>query len=215
MVKNDLGEAIPDGRRARRARARRQSLYETAIRLFRERGYEATTVQQITEAVDTSKGTFFNYFPSKEHVLAAYHDEMTRSILGTLERRTGRTGAEAALLDTADACARWVAMDPELAGAVVRVVFVSPVLAAADRANGARFLAWLREVIDDGIGRGELRRDLERDVFVAVVLGTINSAMIEWIAEGRSFDLVDGCRRRVALVVRAARDSAWRPEGTG
>lgn len=211
MVNTDRGATIQDGRRVRRARALRQSLYETAIRLFRERGYEATTVQQITEAVDTSKGTFFNYFPSKEHVLAAYHDEMTRNILGALEP-VDHSSAEEALLDTADACARWVAMDPELAGAVVRVVFVSPVLAAADRANGARFLAWLRGVVDDGMARGELRRDLERDVFVAVVLGTINSAMIEWITEGRAFDLVDGCRRRVALVVRAARDSEWRPE---
>ena len=177
MVNNDLGAVMPAGRRERRARALRQSLYETAIRLFRERGYEATTVQQITEAVDTSKGTFFNYFPSKEHVLAAYHDEMTRNILGSLER-SDHPGAAAALLDTADACARWVAIDPELAGAVVRVVFVSPVLAAADRANGARFLAWLRGVVDDGIRRGELRRDLERDVFVGVVLGTIISGMI-------------------------------------
>ena len=213
MVTTDSGAATPIGRRARRARALRQSLYETAIRLFRERGYEATTVLQITETVDTSKGTFFNYFPSKEHVLAAYHDEMTRSILGTLES-ANRSSAEAALLDTADACARWVAMDPELAGAVVRVVFVSPVLAATDRANGVRFLAWLRGVVDDGIARGELRRDLERDVFVAVVLGTINSAMIEWITEGRAFDLIDGCRRRIALVIRAARDPEWRDGGT-
>ena len=213
MVNTDSGITMSVGRRGRRARALRQSLYETAIRLFRERGYEAATVLQITEAVDTSKGTFFNYFPSKEHVLAAYHDEMTRNILGTLESAE-HSSAQAALLDTADACARWVTMDPELAGAVVRVVFVSPVLAAADRANGARFLAWLRSVVDEGIARRELRRDLERDVFVAVVLGTINSAMIEWITEGRGFDLADGCRRRIALVVRAALDSESRGEGS-
>ncbi|MFL5619646.1 MAG: TetR/AcrR family transcriptional regulator [Gemmatimonadaceae bacterium] len=211
MVNTDLGAIMPDGRRARRARELRQGLYDTAIRLFRERGYEATTVQQITEAVDISKGTFFNYFPSKDHVLAAYHDEMTKSILGTLEAAR-RSSAEEALLRTSDACARWVAGDVELAGAVVRVVFVSPVLAAADHANGVRFLAWLRGVVDDGIERGELRRDLERDVFVSVMLGTINSAMIEWITEGRAFDLVDTCRRRVALVLRAALDPARTPE---
>ena len=203
MVKIDPGTTIQDGRRARRIRELRRTLYDTAIRLFRKRGYEATTVQQITDAADTSKGTFFNYFPSKEHVLAAYHDEMTRSILDTVEAAR-RSSADAALLRTADVCARWVVEDPELAGAVVRVVFVSPVLAAADRANGRRFLAWLHGVVDDGVERGELRRDLDRDVFVSVVLGTINSTMIEWITEGRAFDLSDACRKRVALVVRAA-----------
>lgn len=210
MVNNDLGMVIADGRRARRARELRRALYETAIRLFREKGYEATTVQQITEAVDTSKGTFFNYFPSKEHILAAYHDEMTGTILGALEAAT-HSGAEAALLRAAESCARWVTGDASLAGAVVRVVFVSPVLAAADHANGERFLAWLRTVVDDGMRDGELRPDLERDVFVAVVLGTINSAVIEWITEGQTFDLVDACRRRITLVVRAALPSEPRP----
>jgi AcrR family transcriptional regulator len=41
-----------------------------ALRLFSERGVSATTVEDITNAADVGKGTFFNYFPSKEHILA-------------------------------------------------------------------------------------------------------------------------------------------------
>jgi AcrR family transcriptional regulator len=203
MVNIDCGPAVADGRRGRRARELRRALYETAIRLFRADGYDATTVHRITEAVDTSKGTFFNYFPTKEHILAAYHDEMTGTILGGLQSTT-HGSAESALLHTAERCGAWVAGDVEMAAAIVRTVFVSPVLAAADQANGDRFVAWLRAVVDDGIRRGELRADLERDVFVAVVLGTINSTVIDWVTGPRDFDLVDACRRRIALVVRAA-----------
>ena len=56
----------------------RSRLYSTALHLFLERGYENTTVQEITDLADVAKATFFNYFPTKEHVLAAYHNEMRK-----------------------------------------------------------------------------------------------------------------------------------------
>src|SRR5207253_9675765 len=60
------------GRRERRAAETRERLFRAALRLFEERGFSATTVEDITEAADVGKGTFFNYFPSKEHIIAAF-----------------------------------------------------------------------------------------------------------------------------------------------
>lgn len=61
----------PPGRRARRQAEVRERLIRSALRLFAERGFTATTVEEITNLADVGKGTFFNYFPSKEHVFAA------------------------------------------------------------------------------------------------------------------------------------------------
>jgi AcrR family transcriptional regulator len=60
------------GRRERRRREMRERIFRAALRLFAERGFVSTTVEDITEAADVGKGTFFNYFPSKEHVLAGF-----------------------------------------------------------------------------------------------------------------------------------------------
>jgi AcrR family transcriptional regulator len=61
----------PVGRRARRQAEVRERLIRSALRLFADRGFMATTVEDITRLADVGKGTFFNYFPSKEHILAA------------------------------------------------------------------------------------------------------------------------------------------------
>ncbi|PYP66429.1 MAG: hypothetical protein DMD36_17320 [Gemmatimonadetes bacterium] len=45
-------------------------MVQTALRLFKKRGFEATTVDEIAEQADVAKGTFFNYFPRKEAVFS-------------------------------------------------------------------------------------------------------------------------------------------------
>lgn len=65
-------ESSPPGWRERKRRDTHQRVWQSAIALFGERGYEATTLDAIAEASQISKRTFFHYFKSKEDVLAAW-----------------------------------------------------------------------------------------------------------------------------------------------
>lgn len=51
----------------------RTKLYETAIHLFKDKGYEDTSIAQITKHAGTAKGTFFNYFSSKADIIAEWY----------------------------------------------------------------------------------------------------------------------------------------------
>ncbi|WP_117238186.1 TetR/AcrR family transcriptional regulator [Thermus sediminis] len=53
-------------------RRRRDRIFQAAMALFRERGFQETTASDIAKAAHVSRGTFFNYFPYKEAVLLDY-----------------------------------------------------------------------------------------------------------------------------------------------
>src|SRR5246500_1244577 len=78
---SDRGIAAPSAPRRRRRAEIRERLFRSALALFAEKGFAETTVEDITEAADVGKGTFFNYFPSKDHILLAFGEMQ----LGKLE----------------------------------------------------------------------------------------------------------------------------------
>src|SRR6267142_2236801 len=62
----------PLDRRQRRSAEIRERLFGAALKLFAEKGFAETTVEDITNVADVGKGTFFNHFPSKDHILLAF-----------------------------------------------------------------------------------------------------------------------------------------------
>jgi AcrR family transcriptional regulator len=73
------------GLRERKKARTRASLREHALRLFREQGYQATTVEQIAAAAEVSPSTFFRYFPTKEDVVL--RDDMDTRVTEALGRQ--------------------------------------------------------------------------------------------------------------------------------
>src|SRR3982074_3707939 len=75
----------------RRSADTRERLFRAALELFAQKGFAETTVEDITEAADVGKGTFFNYFPSKDHILLAFGEMQLSKLEATIEvaRRTG------------------------------------------------------------------------------------------------------------------------------
>src|SRR5215510_10578383 len=88
------------GRRERRKADIRNRLFRAALEQFGTRGFAATTVEDITAAADVAKGTFFNYFPTKEHLLTEF-SELRLEII-----RNACAAAEAARLPMRDVLRR-------------------------------------------------------------------------------------------------------------
>ncbi|SPF50744.1 Bacterial regulatory s, tetR family protein [Candidatus Desulfosporosinus infrequens] len=59
-------------RRERKKKETREKIFSNAMQLFRMQGFAATSVEQITQHADVGKGTFYNYFPTKEAVISEF-----------------------------------------------------------------------------------------------------------------------------------------------
>jgi len=96
MSMSEVADAVkPAGLRERKKAKTRAAIREHALRLFRERGYSATTVEQIAAAAEVSPATFFRYFPTKEDVVL--QDDLDVVTLEALEAQPAELGPIAAM----------------------------------------------------------------------------------------------------------------------
>ncbi len=88
--------ARTDGRRVRDPEGARRALLESAVRLFEQNGYAATSVQSIVEGAELTKGAFYHHFDSKEDLLRRVHDEFINYQLGRARNVLADTGQSTA-----------------------------------------------------------------------------------------------------------------------
>lgn len=82
-----MSGASEGGRRARKKAETRRRIVDSARALFMERGFVATTLDDIAAAADISKRSFFDYFRSKEDVVAAWQDDFKAMLIADVEAR--------------------------------------------------------------------------------------------------------------------------------
>ena len=98
LAAEDLPHLKSMGRRERRAAETRVRLFRCALQLFAERGFPNVTVEDITEAADVGKGTFFNYFESKDDVLGVVAEIQLGKVREALQQaEQGKTSIHSAL----------------------------------------------------------------------------------------------------------------------
>ena len=161
----------------------RSELYETAVELFRERGFDATRVQDVIERVGVTEPTFFNHFPTKEAVLEEF---AARALDGFIVR----------LRQEVDDASRPIGEKVRsLLGSVAELFSSDRDFMAVVATRSSLFLGARGEVLERELGmyslvtellrraqhRGELRRELDPARLAETFTGAYMLAVINWL----------------------------------
>jgi AcrR family transcriptional regulator len=100
------------GLRERKKRQTRDAIAQAAAELFSARGFESVTVDDVARAVDVSRQTVFNYFPSKEQMLFDRDAEVEAALIAAVRDRTSDTSLVDVFRAHTRAC--WTTLDTVL-----------------------------------------------------------------------------------------------------
>ncbi len=172
---------VTPGRRERKKEETRRRITMSALDLFHEKGFEATTVDEITERADVAKGTFFNYFPRKESVLAALSEEWMERAEEHASQH-GRTAFER-ILALFGGVAESYGQDRELARMLLRVSMERMVCPEPDVSRSGLYQLVV-QAVQDGQANGEFRPELPVDSVFGVVASVFMGTLIWWVGGG-------------------------------
>src|SRR5271168_2252352 len=167
-----------NGRRERRTAETRERLFRAALDLFARKGFSETTVGDITEAADVGKGTFFNYFPSKDHILLAFGEmQLAKLETAVAEARHGQQPMPEFLRSLGVRMTQEPIRHPELIRTLLQAYLSTTPVRESMLALQKRVHELHTEIVRIGQERGEIRTDLPAaeiaHVFRQMVFGTL------------------------------------------
>lgn len=170
-----------EGRRQRRAAETRLRLFRSALKLFAERGFRNVTVEEITEAVDVGKGTFFNYFESKDHVLGVMAEIQLGKVaearkMAEDSKQTIQTVLHHLFLRAAEEPGR----SPDLARALISSFLASEGVRRLIERNMQEGRRMIAEIVAAGQKRGEIDPVLTKEKVAIQVLQAFMGTILLW-----------------------------------
>ena len=170
-------------RERKKARLRRQ-IIDTSIKLFRKRGYEATRIDDIVQALEISQPTFFRYFPTKDAVLREVGERGYACICERLRSEvSSKANTSERLRRLYVTMAREVEADRQLWQAVVLSGAMDPVRSAELRGQEEAAVRLLREILMQGQKRGEVTRTFPVVHLAEFMEGLYNTVVRQWAVD--------------------------------
>ncbi|MEU5264205.1 TetR/AcrR family transcriptional regulator [Amycolatopsis sp. NPDC021455] len=161
------------------ARPAKERLVEAAFALFAERGYEQTTVDDITDRAGVGRTTFFRTFPTKEDVIFPDHEVLLGAIESRLAGSTDRT-ALIAVTEAARLVLRHYLAEGERAMTRYRLTRTVPALRDREIAGVQQYQRLFRRFLHRWMGGGP-DTALRAELMAGAVVNAHNHVLRRWL----------------------------------
>src|SRR4029450_11541383 len=166
------------GLRAEKKNKLRGEILANAIQLFKERGFDEVTIDDIIGRLEISQATFFNYFPSKDAILEQAAEDTVGRYREMLEHEVRRDAPTAEKVRRLlEAMGRGIQADKRF----YRALFTRSVLTFGN-VRAARMLSDLSAaLLREGQRRGEIGTEYDPHELAEIFIGTYYAIIIRWL----------------------------------
>ncbi len=201
-------ETRPESRVDRKKEATKQKILAAAAELFRQRGFDLTTMELIADEADIAKGTLYSYYPVKEAILADYvqrslqdqHASRSEQLRQLPDTRSRLTQLLTDLMERVQG--QRELFEKYLAYSIQRVVSLRPLPGPGAKNEYGRLVI---EIIERGQADGEIRTDLPREMLVDLFDFVLVEVAKPLYTAPDTFDVDASITQGVDLFIRAVR----------
>lgn len=184
----------------------RSNIINAALKLFGEKGFQATSLQEIIQAAGCSKGAFYHYFPSKEDLLLMFHDTFIDHLLEFAERMQHEPGDP---LEKLERICRHLLESMSIFRNHMAVFsnesrFLTQKKFALVHVKRDRYELAVRSLVLEAVQQGKLRPDIDPKIFAFALLGTYNWAF-RWFRPGRPMTPEEMSRTLFDMLIEGGR----------
>jgi AcrR family transcriptional regulator len=165
--------------RENRKRQTKEAIVQHAVSLFKQKGYEDVTVEEITNACGIAKGTFFNYFAKKEYILLHLTDSYMELLNHILNKYTDQPIKDQVMLIFEDLLTLYIKHADILRLTLEETIRFS-IRSDTKKNNIIRFQQSLGSIIDRARDNGFLLTPWKTDQISSVLAGLLINVLISY-----------------------------------
>ncbi len=179
-------------KRQQQAAVTKAALFESAITLFNEKGYNTVTIEDITRRAGTSKGSFYTYFRTKSDIII----EEFRAIDDYYKRFTKSLGKYPNALEKIQAFTRAQMryVRDQVGLEMLKILYSNNITEPSTEKiliDTSRYLqSLMTSLIEEGQEEGLIRRDVPAGRLAFLLNRSYRAVFLDWAISNNAFDLV-------------------------
>lgn len=198
-------EANSMSRRERKKQETKANILRAARHLFEEKGFDNTSIEEITESADVAKGTFFNYFTSKESLMTGISEEEVEDILFYAEEEL--EGIESPVKKIRLVLERLLQDAIPYLHLTGRIMFSSIINTSEYPSPFFRINKLLELLAAEAQEKGELTVEFPAEDIATAILGSYYGVILKWFELGEMSGKVEELERSLDILFRGIKGS--------
>ncbi len=182
----------------------KEKIFKTAILLFTEKGYENTTVQEITEKADVAKGTFFSHFPTKDSILTYLGEQRIELMKEWLVKDLAYLqSAKEKIIKLFEVLAQVneedKIMTKLISYEILKKMYSTEIEQEAENQLELKLL--MEQIIKEGQQNGEFTLEFQPNQVADILIGIYFFILLRWLSKENPPPLADEYKDRLSIVM--------------